>query len=387
MALIGRRWVLLTCLGFALVAVALLPPSSNTRGWLARVVFGGPMGAAEPLDSWAMRVRSHAAEAADNYALLSWRDTALRVLPAHRVEPGAPPMVLDFSGTNPANLDSVRQRLAGLWNDLGAVDTEVVTAFLFVPAIFDSRLGVGIPYAPATILPPATGGRYCIGVIRGDASAPLWRVRRAMSPCAVYAVFGRPGPAIERWLLLRAFDVADSIEGGSGAPITRPPPDDGGPAGYRMFLNFLGPQAGLYGGMVSSIACAAGRHGSCAEALNKVSPRAPRRRVASIVVRSPYQSGTVFNGAEATWLWDLASDAGHDRFRRFWKSSLPVDSAFAGAFGQSLDEWTAAWVRRRLPDVQRGSGLPFPTVLTWLLVASGFVGLGALVSRFRTVGA
>ena len=42
---------------------------------------------------------------------------------------------------------------------------------------------------------------------------------------------------------------------------------------------------------------------------------------------------------------------GRERFARFWRSSAPVDSAFALAFGESLDRWTMDWARRVVPEL------------------------------------
>jgi hypothetical protein len=56
----------------------------------------------------------------------------------------------------------------------------------------------------------------------------------------------------------------------------------------------------------------------------------------------------VAGGPEGWLLSDLLGGAGPERFARFWRSSLPLDSAFVDAFGTSPGAWTRHWAEARL---------------------------------------
>ena len=81
---------------------------------------------------------------------------------------------------------------------------------------------------------------------------------------------------------------------------------------------------------------------------------------------------------------DLLRFRGPDRFVRFWRSSLPVDSALQAAYGVSGGTLgREAWLRRVAPPPPAGAhrGAAATTVV-WL---AGFLGLAMVLSRRQTM--
>src|SRR5882672_8496095 len=77
---------------------------------------------------------------------------------------------------------------------------------------------------------------------------------------------------------------------------------------------------------------------------------------------------------EDHYLATLVHDMGRDRFARFWRSSEPAEEAFAAAFGQPMDQWTAMWARNVAPDLPPFGPAPRPIAVLYA------VGLAALAA-------
>ena len=92
-----------------------------------------------------------------------------------------------------------------------------------------------------------------------------------------------------------------------------------------------------------------------------------------------------YRGRAATLIVDLLKSRGPDRFVRFWRSSLPVDSALQNAYGVPIGALgREALLRRLIPPPPAGShrGAAATTVV-WL---AGLLGLAMVLSRRQTMG-
>ena len=91
------------------------------------------------------------------------------------------------------------------------------------------------------------------------------------------------------------------------------------------------------------------------------------------------------NGIEALLIANLLRSRGPDRFTRFWRSSLPAESALQNVYGVSGGELARqAWLRRVTPPSPAGAhrGAAGTTVV-WL---AGILGLAMVLSRRQTMG-
>ena len=180
-----------------------------------------------------------------------------------------------------------------------------------------------------------------------------------LGPCGFYAAFGRPGSAIEAWLLENNFDLALKVE---------PARDDRS--------NFYGPP----------LPCITGDVAACsAHFLGRATSRGFSRRLYNTETAWPRGViGVRFSwGRRPAMLADLAREFGPARFARFWGSGRDVETAFVDAFGLSSGEWVARWAARyrppQLPEHAplRGSSVAFVLVFAIVVSAGGL----ALASR------
>ena len=144
--------------------------------------------------------------------------------------------------------------------------------------------------------------------------------------------------------------------------------------------------------------CAAGNHESCRNAVygkrvyrtekemmerqafaRSVIPPgvAPQQRYWSIRHPLGWSSGV--------YLSDLLSDQGEERFARFWRSELPLDSAFSEAMDMSLEDWTQRWAQAQIGIPEPGPGLPLGTALLGIVLAGVIVGGGAVLVNRRQI--
>jgi hypothetical protein len=85
------------------------------------------------------------------------------------------------------------------------------------------------------------------------------------------------------------------------------------------------------------------------------------------------------------YLADLVRDRGRDTFARFWRANQSPDSAFASVFGQSIAEWTRAWLREHRPELHAGPGVRTASVLWGIASIIAFVGIGAAFAQRRRI--
>jgi hypothetical protein len=289
-----------------------------------------------------------------------------------------------------ATRHAIDAQLAAVWRDLAPTAPEIAVRVIVVD------LG-----SVTQVLPPVTDGRTCIvelpvgwslrWMVKAKEPPPAdqlaqW-LRQGLGPCAFYAAFGRPGPAVEAWLLDRGFDLGYDMDW-----VAPPPPgrwyglDENYPATLRAALFWM-PDS-RYGGSLDAVACNAGDLRRCRAALfASDTAEAPGgwRRAPRGVVNRPYWllRSSLYGGSR--YLADLVRDAGRDRFETFWRSSLPVDSAFQLGIGVPIETWTARWQRERMGALRPGSGISPLSVLLSLLVTGLFLAGATYLTRRRQV--
>jgi hypothetical protein len=84
-------------------------------------------------------------------------------------------------------------------------------------------------------------------------------------------------------------------------------------------------------------------------------------------------------------LSDLQREFGDERFMTFWRSAVPVDSAFAAAFGTTMDDWMHAWIVRTHGAARYAPSVGAANVAASLAVSVVLVGLIAGLGARRRV--
>jgi hypothetical protein len=187
---------------------------------------------------------------------------------------------------------------------------------------------------------------------------------RLLGPCAFYHAFGRPGPAVERWLVKSGWMLAqmgtwrgDVRKWGGTRWIEN---DDYslreviGERGYR---------------------CATGSDSLCIDAV--LDPRIASFRVGSGILSTanynPFTSSSYwysrnwsFGQRAPYFLADMVRDHGVERFARFWQSDRDLPVAFQTATGSSLAGWTRAWLER-VYHAERTGPAASPAATAWAL--------------------
>ena len=303
-----------------------------------------------------------------------------------------------------ALLDSI---VRSQWSALGAPAARPV----IVAAIVDTATTIrGLPAnafgwrLPITVFLPRGADDPCLSIIRIpapiDNTTPSF-VRRYLqspvtisslvSPCAYFAAFGRPGPHLERWLATTSWRYAISTNWPERAPEWKSPGYF--PRGMALGMGgFRDGELELRSRLTAQgQACVTGRAGACTAAAlpgnRTLADSVWRWNVVSAAGAVPgsfyARSAQSALGPSDAWvLSDLVHDLGAERFAAFWRSPLPVDSAFASVSGQSFDAWLHAWTGRVYGTFPTG-----PTLATSsAVIAFAWIPLGlaiAMVSAQR----
>ncbi len=142
------------------------------------------------------------------------------------------------------------------------------------------------------------------------------------------------------------------------------------------------------------IACLAGQTGACRQAVLSVPPLTRDTAWREAVVASTGTTVSQFFVPRAAlplgpgngWLVsEMVRTLGPDKFGRFWRSQLPVDSAFAQASGQSLDNWAREWGERIYGQASVGPGVSIAGMATGLGVLILSLAVSVAVERRRRV--
>ena len=231
----------------------------------------------------------------------------------------------------------------------------------------EPRLFADVWYA----LPGITDGERCVVLVRVRVPAveQLKQIRdqSLLGPCAYFAAFGKPGPAVHQWL------EATNYRG-----VRFPDWDKArAPAIDESPLYTLNPEASH---------CLTGEASGCARALNRYAVAGPAVRVVDGNTSAERSRRRTLHLGEASprFLADAVRELGPARFTQFWASSAPLDSAFASAANVSIDQWTAQWLERSYGKPQRLAAIRLRDVL-WLAVLTPVLVLVAASRRERVL--
>jgi hypothetical protein len=251
----------------------------------------------------------------------------------------------------PPRSATLRRAVRDAWGDLGLSTTKVAVGVIVLDRATMRQWGRALAlgpvdpiafYVPPDSLAPAT----CVAVVaapRVDREGDPRLLRTAATswfgPCAFHARFGIPGARVRRWLANRRSDVAmipDWGEGGvRGEQLLHSLSPTGRSRGWYWTRQYLAP--------ARAAGCAAGRPADCVAAL-RVGDREPRVPPAGMIARSDsrWTVGEHLTGSEY-FLGAVLRAGGAGKFREFWRTSLPIDSALTVALGEPAGEWTAEW--------------------------------------------
>lgn len=240
---------------------------------------------------------------------------------------------------------------------------------------------VGAPFRSARVLRPGVAGPgLCIS--RGGvpdtstgAAGAASDVGLSFGPCAYYVAFGRPGPAVGRWL------AGSPMGTWTGAPGFRGGLDstDWNANQRRMWRDagwiLRASRADLPPAYASpgAAGCDAGRLPVC----EKIGLMA--------TVLDPFWDepafGTGLGPVSGGILPAMVSDFGAERFKAFWQSKEEVPQAFETAFGVPFGEWIHGQVRAYYGPLEIGAGDTGRAALSALLWTTVFLALTALLAR------
>jgi hypothetical protein len=361
-ALTLPRWTLIAGLGALALAVAYLPPGS-----MRQTDHSMPTRTPE-----AMRLdhlNNAYGETEQALRAIQFRDSLRRVL-ARRGDGDGVEVAFELSGPyrtalSPENYALMRAAAQRLWTRVNPVPGARLIIIV----------GAGRFWLRTYLLPVALDGRTCVAQISLDWEVQWLRqprrdgtgtnlepwLREAIAPCLYYAAFGRPGAEIEAWLTRRAFVPAYTADWDSPQPILRFEDD---PSRYDYLY---------YNASFDALACTDGRLARCGPAV-QAAPAYLKASPVEGMVRRQFLARSL--PAENYYLAALVHDNGRDRFAAFWRSSASVPDAFAAAFGKSMDQWTAAWARRSVPDLPPFGPTPRPIAVLLGILMSG-VAIGA----------
>ncbi len=321
---------------------------------------------------------------------------------------------------DPRILPDTRNRIEGAlrreWTTLGIVPRRPVIIALVGDTVWHSR---GLPRNPPPLfaapieisLPSANTGGACVSLMRlsriPNANNEITRQVRAnlsssetiaalLSPCAFFAAFGEPGPAVRSWLVDGQI-TASRFAGWNEAPSPwRAAIDE--QTYHTSFADALSLTADpawqirKYVGP-SGIACLANEKNACRDIVLAVRRPSPDSSWRANVINSSGTSLASFYlpraptplGPGSGWiLSEMVRTLGRERFEKFWTSNLPVAEAFKQASGDDIHDWTRTWALRMYGPAQVGphlSGLGLATGLFILVIA--VAGAGWIETRRR----
>lgn len=389
------RWIAAAVVGCVALAVAYLPPRGTARraqqiaAWQAAKPTAEATRAAELTDAW--RRADLALQLAQERRVLAPALDRLRNVDGRTV-------ILTIEGpVDSAQRAYFAARLDTMWQQLGLGTTKIgVGTILTVTA---DTAGTPHPrrvppFSPSYYFPDSLDRHTCLSIValgRGQVSTFRMRdrdgiLRRSLGPCAFYAAFGKPSPAIERWLAARHYDVALDASWVRRGPRAARAGDN--------FLDFetIAPEQRrwmwrwLYQAPPATVGCIGGQQEAC---LNYVmaGARSPEAAGAPSAVASTdfERHGQPLPGATEL-LSSMLRDFGAARFARFWTSPHRVDTAFAQAMDTSLARWVTDRQGTLTPVLPLGPAAPLSASLLGLLLGFAAVGGAALVATRRQIG-
>lgn len=200
-------------------------------------------------------------------------------------------------------------------------------------------------------------------------------LKSGLGPCAFYAAFGTPGKPVHRWLTARNWDLGLTLD----AAAARQPTILSIEQHSRWYWQ------AVYGFPPNSVACMAGRAAGCRAALLRGASDDGVIPVPN-VVRAERRWWRMQHFVSAQrFLADVQDEIGRERFRTFWTSPLPVDTALSAALKQPVGAWTAAWQQRYVEPVRLGAAAPLGSSILGLTLGAIALAVVAVVAGRRQV--
>lgn len=208
-----------------------------------------------------------------------------------------------------------------------------------------------------------------------------------LGPCGIHLVHGSPGPNIRRWL--RDDGMSRLARSPQEGGVYRFPPIRDHRSMYGEWVTEGRDFTSLYG-RESPVGegCLSGRAEACLRAVLDPSAYEEPESYAEIEewISSGYsRNGEPFGGRERTWMGDLESEFGRERFSRFWTSDQPVEDAFTAAFGEPIELWTMRWAQDRMGYQKAGPSTDGLSVLLTLATLMACVGVATATATRRRV--
>jgi hypothetical protein len=323
-----------------------------------------------------------AARVADNAVASARRAVAVRVLRDS---------VRALGGQ--ASVDRIRSVFIGVWRpgeqewladrvrDIAGEDAGIGSATMVFAR--DSMLG-SFPLLFYAI--PRGAADDCVAIYAEPVQRPRPLYRRTapalLGPCAYYARFGPPGGAVDAWLRHGGVPLAITSPG-YPPPVHRPPPSRGRGwvlAALRGELPWWSVDQRL-AFPLSLNACLAGHGNGCRDFVTGT-----RRSDRALRAIDVYQeSAWIVESGTATYLSDVLTEIGPERFTSLWRADGTLEEAFANAVGTHLGTWTRAWATERLGPGPGSSWISFAALGTSFTAAAVFLAIAALVATRRRV--
>lgn len=376
-----KWWIILPLLACGVLAFAYLPPRA-TPLWQSR------FRVLEPPTPYRLRAQQLADE---------WRSVTLerelieyreRLRPELERKRGLdlPGPVLLFDGNDPVS-DSTRHMVRGLldtaWARMGIGVSKVSVGVVLQLG------GPPMPDLPSRsdqisgyLLPDSSDRSTCLVLLSvrywgkrlhlGEAIPQSSHVfesflQRGFGPCAFYARFGTPGRDVRRWLGARNFDLTIIPWGRRGSDQR-----------FSSVVETLDPGVNpmwfwleAYSYPPQGVACMARRTEACRASVLSGSSTEPSPRVLDT---EWWWRHRVLPGGEH-YLADVVESVGQERFRRFWSSEQPVDTALATALRAPVGTWTRDWQAAFVPPLRVGAAPPLSAAALGLLLAAVAVGM------------
>jgi hypothetical protein len=317
---------------------------------------------------------------------------------------------------------STRERLDSLietqWRLLAVSPTIPVTIAMVIDDD-PSPMGLPRPRRPNggipidVFLPNASTNGRCIALAHvsiavgrtAAAPSPIARnlstpetIGALLSPCALFAAFGEPGPRIRDWLRDGRWQSARFAAWGSiPTPWTDVVQSRALFRGRRPLTlvertdptwqvrDYVAPEG---------VACLANEVGACSRAALETprltSDTAWRDSVVSTSGTNNYSffiptGAPELGPANGSLVSEMVRTLGPQKFERFWRSSLPVDSAFDAASGEPLDDWVRQWGQRMYGAAAVGPGVTIGGVSTGTILVIASVWASIMIERRRRV--
>lgn len=200
-------------------------------------------------------------------------------------------------------------------------------------------------------------------------------LRSGLGPCGFYAAFGTPGKPVHRWLIARRWDVGLTLDAAR----------DHEPTILATARHTRWYWQTVYGFPPSSVACMAGRAQGCRAALLRGASDDGMIPVPNVVRADRRWWRQEQFVAAQRFLADVQEEIGRERFRAFWTSPLPVDTALSAALKQPVGEWVAGWQRRYIEPVRLGAAAPLGSSVLGLVLGGIALAVVAAAATRRQV--